>query len=220
MVCMVLSICFCMVVDRVSVFWVSIFFTSFFWGVCFVYFSSKGSGDLNIKAEVGSLVSEIYTIEDCTKLGWGSGFATTNGSVSINGSSITVNNTTKEKPTYIFNDSIGVPYSVELEYIQTSGSFTYGLGFANSSNNALAGSYFSKSGNNYWGIFYLSGNAPSDGDVFKYVVTSNSVTVYKNNTQIGYREYDFNLLTDGRFAIMGTDTPKKQQWKNFKLKKL
>ena len=30
-----------------------------------VCFSSKGSGDLNIKAEVSSLVSEPYTIEDC-----------------------------------------------------------------------------------------------------------------------------------------------------------
>lgn len=35
------------------------------WGVCFVYFSSKGSGDLSIRAECMNL-QEIYSIQDCT----------------------------------------------------------------------------------------------------------------------------------------------------------
>ena len=40
------------------------FLPPFFWGVCFVYFSSKGAGDLSIRAECMNL-QETYSIEDC-----------------------------------------------------------------------------------------------------------------------------------------------------------
>lgn len=129
---------------------------------------------------------------------------------------------------YIFNQKPGNSYAVELEYVETSGSFTFGWAFVSDSYdgerasdaNAPIRGYYGKVNNDYWGSLLPVGkySRPTTGDKYRLEVYSNHVDTYLNDNLLISITPTINPLIEGRFAIIGTDTPRNQSWRNIKIK--
>lgn len=143
--------------------------------------------------------------------------------ISISNNILNFNNSVPNSGAYIFNTKITEPYYVRMEYIDISGSYTFGVGIVSDSytgtdENYLWYSRYSKVKHNYWGtgIGEVVDSDPKTGDMFRFEIYQSTVKLYRNNKLI----FDVNIssnLFDGRFAIIGTDTPYKQSWKNIKI---
>lgn len=121
---------------------------------------------------------------------------------------------------FYYPQLINIPYSVELEYVETSGgNFTFGIGITNL-NNAEYPIYYSKTNNNYWAYFgELYTSRPNTGDIIKLEVTNTSIKFYNNNVLLNETNNLSNVLPS-TFTLIGTDYPRTQHWKNIIIKKL
>lgn len=177
-------------------------------------------------------VSEIYSIEDCLSLNWQGFINSSYTTASVNNNTLSFSNSGAYKGAYIFNNKVGEPYVVELEYIETSGLFTFGLGFLNdnytdertdTSSNVKLKSYYGKANYDYWGTLTPVGShaQPVTGDKFALKVYDTYVETYLNGELFATTSISISdILSTLRFAIIGTDTPYKQSWRNIKIKKL
>lgn len=197
-------------------------------GEATVSFSVQDTEPLNIQASWQSIIfSEIIMIKYCVTNNWSTGWITSSyASVSITDNQIRFSNSSSYYGAYIFNDKIGVPYSVELEYVDTGGgNFVFGLGFVNdnysgTNTNYIANTYYGKTNNDYWGCLANGKSArPVTGDVYRFDVYEDHIDTYKNDVFLHTCTPSVSPFT-GRFAIIGTDYPRTQQWRNIKIIKL
>ena len=195
-------------------------------GAATITYSSTGNGDVVFSATGNNLSSEPITIEDCLSTNW-SEFITSNyASVNISNGQLSFSNSTAYYGAYIFNSKPDAPYMVELTYVDTSGgNFVFGLGFVNDNytgtrDNYVANCYYGKTNNDYWGCLANGKSTrPVTGDVYRLEVYEDHIDTYKNNELLKTCTPEVSPFT-GRFAIIGTDSPRKQTWKDIKIKLL
>ena len=115
---------------------------------------------------------------------------------------------------------------VELTYVHTNeGNFVFGLGFVNDNytgtrTNYVANMYYGRTNWDYWGCLADGkATAPVTGDVYRFEVYEDHIDTYKNDALLKTCTPAVSPFT-GRFAIIGTDVPRRQTWKNIKIKKL
>lgn len=151
-----------------------------------------------------------------------------NASVNISDNTLIFSNSGSYAGAYIFNDKIEAPYSVEMEYIDINGSFTFGIGFVNDSYNGTNANfifkgYYGKVNNDYWGTLTPKGKyaQPQTGDKYRFEVYNDKIDTYVNNEFFVSSNPSVTVSPfTGRFAIIGTDSPCQQKWKNIKIKKI
>ena len=144
--------------------------------------------------------------------------------MSITDDTIVYDNYPAYEGAYIFNPQITVPYSVEVEFNRLqSGGFVYGIGFRDNNHTTdITYLYYSPRGA-YWGDMSngeLWTSEPVTGDIFRFEVRNGSITTYKNDTLLCTQTSNDIVLGNCKFAIIGTDIPRKQSWKNIKIRTL
>ena len=173
-------------------------------------------------------MSEIYELQDFSN--W-SGFITSQyvNSATINDDGmLSFYNNGKERGGFIFNYVLTPPYVIELTYVETSGSFTFRFGFVNedytgTNANIVTSLSYGKVNNDYWGGLTNQGSIkkprPVTGDVYRLEVYDDEIITFKNDEVLFTQPISISDY-NARFAILGTDFPYKQSWKDIKIKLL
>lgn len=193
-------------------------------GVCSVEYYSNHAGIIYIQANSNNIFSTQIYVDDLIHYGWDTNWITVTGAtISITDEVIVFENYPSYSGSYIFNPQITVPYVVEVTFNRLqSGGFVYGVMFCDNNNSEVTTLLYSPNGN-YWGDMCngeIWTSQPNTDDVFRFEVRNGSIATYKNDTLLATQTDNTLVLGNLKFALRGTDAPRRQSWKNIKIRTL
>ena len=211
-------------------------------GECSVYYVGKGTGDLNIRANVRMFFSETYSIEDCNKY---DDCSTDKSSMfsTIGNASVSYANTEYELSATSNDRNAGVlavdfhsltDYEAEITFRSSSSGGACGVWISNNSNSLSNSVGIEPSGSNISLKKFVNGSYTIISALASYTrVSYAKIVITKNGTSYNFKLYsaDNNLLGERTETFTHISTPYLHIWegntgthkayfKNIKIKQL